>query len=80
MIDVIMDITEAEQQEYLAYKSPQDFFCNLESGIREIERYSFEDYKRKAVLVCGGMIGFDKGLSEFLNSWNCKEKNLFLLS
>lgn len=80
MIDVITDITEAEQQEYLAYKSPQDFFCNLASGIREIERYSFEDYKGKAVLVCGGMIGFDRGLSEFLNSWSCKEKNLFLLS
>lgn len=80
MGNVVVDITEAEKQEYLAYKSPSDFLNNLEVGIRQVEEESFEYYTGKAVLICGGMIGFDKGLSEFLNSWSRREQNLFLLS
>lgn len=72
-------ITESEKQEYLAYRSPQDCLGNLKKGIAELENINYEDFRGKR-LVCGGMIAFDKGISDFLNKWDERDGNLALLS
>jgi Capsule polysaccharide export protein len=74
------NITKEEQQEYLAYHNIDDFFENLENGIRSLDDIALHIYQKKYILLCGGMLGFDKGLSQFLNLWNEKQDNLFLLS
>ncbi len=73
-------ITEEERQEYLAYKGAGNFFENLEQGIQSLNRFPFHEYEGKSVLICGGMVAFDKGLTAFLNRWYSKQKNLFFLS
>jgi hypothetical protein len=72
-------ITEEEQQEYLAYKSPQDFLDNLTKGIDELDHLSDMVCEQK-ILLCGGMVAFDKGLSNYLNHWYRRQPDLFLLS
>lgn len=72
-------ITAQEQQEYLAYKSEKDFFQNLEQGIQALDNICSAKLQRK-VLVCGAMIAFDKGLSDFLNCMQSYTGNLILLS
>ena len=71
-------ITEEEQQEYLAYKSA--FFENLEQGIQALDSFDFREYEGKSILICGGMVAFDKGLTAFMNRWYRKQDNLFFLS
>ncbi len=73
-------ITEEEQQEYLAYKSADDFFENLEQGIQALDSFDFREYEGKSILICGGMVAFDKGLTAFMNRWYRKQDNLFFLS
>lgn len=75
-----IDATTAEQREYLAYKTPQDCINNLVEGIKKLKNMDLEQYRGKKKLVCGGMMAFDKGLSYFLNTWNEKTGDLFLLS
>lgn len=74
-----MMISEKEKQEYLAYKTPQDCVANLEHGVSELENLDLTKYEGMR-LICGGMMAFDKGISDFLNDWNRKSGDLFLLS
>lgn len=73
-------ITEQEKREYLAYHTYQDVLDNLQSGLRELEKLPLEEYKGKVSLVCGAMVAFDRGLTDFLNRCQESRKDLFLLS
>ncbi|MFV0364644.1 MAG: hypothetical protein ACK5LL_16365 [Suipraeoptans sp.] len=77
---MIEKCTDEEKLEYMAYEGEKDFFDNLEKGIKDLNEYKYENDPEKTVLVCGGMMGFDKGLSHFLNAWDRKQGYLFLLS
>ena len=58
------NILPQEQQEYMAYKN-----------------YVPDAFQsNNKVLICGAMIAFDKGLSNFLNTWYFYQKDLILLS
>ena len=75
------DITNEEREEYLAYHSYNDFFENLENGLENAQNECDRlEKKEPYILVCGAMIAFDKGLSNFLNVMNEKKGNLILLS
>ena len=72
-------IFEAEKKEYLEYHSYRDVLSNL----HQRPSISDKDIKRcgkKLTLVAGGMIGFDKGISNFLNKLNKDGNAMFLLS
>lgn len=75
-------ITPEEQQEYMAYETPDDVIDNLENGIRALSDIVPATYKGKKILVCGAMIAFDRNnrLSDFLNRMNLEVGNLLLLS
>ena len=73
-------ITPAEQQEYLAYHCPRDCIDNLTNGLEELNRMELRQHQGKKRLVCGGMAAFDKGLTDFLNTWNEQTGDLMLLS
>ena len=60
--------TPEELNEYLAYKSPQDFYDSMDNGIKSLEQLDIE-YQENTILVCGGMAAFDKGLMNFLNEY-----------
>lgn len=74
------DITIQEQQEYMAYHSWQDVIKNLEKGIQDLNHLPATFQSGKKVLICGAMVAFDKGLSDFLNTWYFYQKDLILLS
>lgn len=75
------DITSEELEEYLAYHTYIDFLRNLEKGLENAKVECNRLKKDKSrVLVCGAMIAFDKGLSNFLNVMNERTNNLLLLS
>lgn len=80
---MLLQPTEEEKKEYLAYKEETDFFENMENGLRALKRMSLPR-KEHVVCICGGMAGFDKGLLHFLNVYGDEEKrngrNLLLLS
>lgn len=59
--------TKEEEQEYLAYKTEQDFIDNLENGIKELDRMEIARDNRKIVLISGAMVAFDKGTIQYLN-------------
>ena len=71
-------ISQEEANEYLAYPNPQDVLGNLESGVRQILVIGFQE--KDTVLIYGGMMGFDKGLSAFFNRWGRRQEHVFLLS
>ena len=75
-----MECTNDEMLEYTSYTCKEDVLANFQNGIQMLKDFSFEAFRKKSILVCGGMLGFDKGLSQFLNMWSEKQKNLFLLS
>lgn len=72
--------TESEKNEYLAYKSKVDVILNMQSGLNTLQKFPFESFVGKYTLICGGMAAFDRGLFNFLSSWNIKKEPLFLLS
>ncbi len=72
-------ITEAEKKEYLEYTGPDKVFQNYMKGLEELGNTNLSQYQN-SVLISGGMVGFDKGLSDFLNTWYGYQKDLFLLS
>ncbi len=72
-------MTEEEKKEYLAYHSYNDVLENFHQRLSEYEINLLEK-NRNSVLIAGGMIGFDKGISSFLNQWYGLDKRLFLLS
>lgn len=72
-------ITEEEKAEYLAYHSCADVINNYEKGMKDLKKFDFLSYRGKYTLICGGMVGFDKGIINFLNKWN-EHDPLFLLS
>ncbi len=72
-------MTEQEKNEYLIYKSPRDILKNMYSEFADEEKALLR-VNEASVLIAGGMIGFDKGISHFLNEWYKKNENLFLLS
>lgn len=74
------DITFQEQQEYMAYHSWKDVINNLQIGIRDLDHVPNEFKNSNKVLICGAMIAFDKGLSNFLNTWYFYQNDLILLS
>jgi len=80
--EVVINITEDEQQEYLAYKTYEDVLNSLKEGLEGLEILDIKKDKKRTnpTLVCGGMAAFDKELPHFLNEWNKTEHNLFLLS
>ena len=72
--------TEAEKQEYLAYKSEKDFFANLESGIENLENWQISEDSRKTILIAGAMVVFDKGTIRFINELAKRDsKNRYVL-
>ncbi|MDL2302283.1 hypothetical protein LJC58_08005, partial [Lachnospiraceae bacterium OttesenSCG-928-D06] len=75
--------TRKERKEYLAYKSSNDFFNNLESGLADLKENDLGSLEN-CVLICGAMAGFDNGILNFLNNYACYLKRLgfnsFLLS
>lgn len=73
-------ITRDEEKEYLAYHTYQDVLVSYEHGLQDVKEYNFDDCRCKKTLVCGAMVAFDKGLTNFLNKLQEKEKDLFLLS
>lgn len=73
------NLTEDEKNEYLAYRTPEDVLKNMFSGFTNEEKLRLKE-NEKSELIAGGMIGFDKGISNFLNEWQKLRKNLFLLS
>ena len=70
---------ENEKKEYLCYKSSYDILWEFQQGIASLDENYLKENKR-CTLVCGGMIAFDIGISNFLNELYKKEKKLFLLS
>lgn len=74
------DITFQEQQEYMAYHSWKDVINNLDMGIRDLDHVPNALQNSNKVLICGAMIAFDKGLSNFLNTWYFYQNDLILLS
>lgn len=72
-------ITEQEKREYLLYHTPQDCINNFEEGIKSLRKTETGMLQGKK-LVCGGMMAFDKGISNFLNHWNEEIGDLVLLS
>ncbi len=72
-VSILLEPTQEERNEYLAYKEEQDFFDNLENGIKSLNACEI-GYQKHTVLVCGGMAGFDKGLLHFLNVYSEIEK------
>lgn len=72
-------ISKEERAEYLAYHSCADVLNNYENGISELKAFDFSPYRNGYTLICGGMVGFDKGILPFLNTWN-EHRKLFLLS
>lgn len=68
----MLEPTKKEQDEYLAYKTEQDFFDNLEHGIKSLKACEITQ-QENTILVCGGMAGFDKGLLHFLNIFSDME-------
>ena len=72
------DITQEEQNEYLAYHTPNDVISNMSKGLSVEER----DIIVKSIgctLIAGAVIGFDKGISDYLNLWYERSNDLFLL-
>lgn len=74
------NILPQEQQEYMAYKNWKDVINNLEKGIHDLDYVPDAFQSNNKVLICGAMIAFDKGLSNFLNTWYFYQKDLILLS
>ncbi len=74
----MLTIKEEERQEYLMYQSSVDVYKNLIQGLVNLDTDYLDKYKGN-VLVCGGMLGFNQGISVFLNQWSNKAP-LFLLS
>lgn len=74
--------TEDEKQEYLAYKTEQDFYNNLNSGIMSLKEMKIPEDGREIVLIAGAMVAFDKGIIYFLNELarRNKDKRYILLS
>ncbi len=66
-------------QEYFAYKTPNDVVANFSKQFTETEKSILNLYKG-TILISGGMIGFDRGLSDYLNMMYEENHNLFLLS
>lgn len=66
-------ITEAEQQEYLAYKSEINFFDNLQEGINALDSLSLSKDERNITLIAGAMVAFDKGTIHFINEFVKKD-------
>lgn len=67
--------TIEEQKEYLAYKSEQDFWGNLEFGIKNLKQLVWMEDERPSVLIAGAMVAFDKGTIHFLNELVKKDFN-----
>ena len=73
------DITQEEKNEYLAYHTPNDVIDNMSKGL-SIEEREVISKSVGAALIAGGVIGFDKGISCYLNRWYETNNDLFLLS
>ena len=61
--------TQEEKLEYLAYHTSEDFFKNMNDGIRVISEMKQYNLAKNHALICGGMAAFDKGVLDFLNVW-----------
>ena len=64
----------------MAYHSWKDVINNLDMGIRDLDHVPNALQNSNKVLICGAMIAFDKGLSNFLNTWYFYQNDLILLS
>lgn len=78
-IDSEQDITEEEKREYLAYRSYLDVIDNYKSGIDTLREMKLDDYLGCS-LLCGAIMAFDKGLSNFINELYKYNTSLFFLS
>lgn len=72
--------TKSEEEEYLAYKSADDFFRNLQDGITSLNKLTDKQIQPVSILICGAMASFDKGIISFLNKWSKQQSGLYLLS
>lgn len=77
--NIMTDVNSKEREEYLIYSKEADVIRNLEDGIRKLD-YEHLDMYAGFYLIAGGMIGFNKDISIFLNNWNQSADKLFLLS
>ncbi len=75
-----INITEQEQQEYLAYYCSSDVINNLKNGVENLADNEWLMEHVNCTLICGAMMGFDRGISCFLNDMYRHDRTLFFLS
>lgn len=76
----VINITEQEKQEYLAYHGSSDVINNLKNGVEALANEARLKGHANCTLICGAMMGFDRGLSLFLNEMYKYDKTFFFLS